>query len=47
MAKKNKSPVSLNKRDWAFIILMDIITLIICVGIVIGISTIVKLILRG
>lgn len=47
MAKKNKSPVSLNKQDWAFIILMDVIALIICVGIVIGISIIIKLILRG
>lgn len=47
MAKKNKSPVSLNAKDWLFIIVMDICALILCVSIIIGISAFIKLILRG
>lgn len=47
MAKKNKSPVSLNAKDWLFIITMDICALIICVSIIISISAFAKLILRG
>ena len=47
MAKKNKSLVSLNAKDWLFIIVLDLCALILCISIIIGISVFVKLVLRG
>lgn len=47
MRKKQNSPVSLNAKDWLFIIVMDLCALILCVSIIIGISVFIKLVLRG
>ena len=47
MRKKQNSPVSLNAKDWLFIIIMDLCALILCVSIIIGISVFIKLLLRG
>lgn len=47
MRKKQNSPVSLNAKDWLFIIVLDLCALILCVSIIIGISVFIKLLLRG
>lgn len=47
MRKKQNSPVSLNVKDWLFIIVLDLCALILCVSIIIGISVFIKLLLRG